>query len=229
MLWKIKLKYYIFKLKNSIKFKKYIKLNSNKIHVKLLINCINAITKIKKIIVKKDYLFLLVGLALAIIGAGTLGGTYGSYQNYQNLNTIYSIQMKYGTNNSSGETTVTFRTFKDFVNNWNDSWNTMTVSQKNELNNQMATSRTNFYQSFPNYSTYQSQMKQADSSISEEQIRANYDITIASMNINYNYNADQAGVIAGAALLAIGILGFIIFLIVLIKNKKKNTENKNVS
>ena len=171
----------------------------------------------------------MVGLALAIIGAGTLGGTYGSYQNYQNLNTIYSIQMKYGTNNSSGETTVTFRTFKDFVNNWNDSWNTMTVSQKNELNNQMATSRTNFYQSFPNYSTYQSQMKQADSSISEEQIRANYDITIASMNINYNYNADQAGVIAGAALLAIGILGFIIFLIVLIKNKKKNTENKNVS
>ncbi|MDE6429165.1 MAG: hypothetical protein K2K18_01485, partial [Malacoplasma sp.] len=196
---------------------------------KLLINCINAITKIKKIIVKKRLPFLLVGLALAIIGAGTIGGTYGSYQNYQNLNTIYSIQMKYGTNNSSGETTVTFRTFKDFVNNWNDSWNTLTVSQKNELNNQMATSRTNFYQSFPNYSTYQSQMKQADSSISEEQIRANYDITIASMNINYNYNADQAGVIAGAALLAIGILGFIIFLIVLIKNKKKNTENKNVN
>ena len=159
--------------------------------------------------------WLIASAGVAVIGAGTLGGTYGSYQNYQSLTTYYNFQAKYNLNPGY---------LKDFVNKWNVDWSKLSYSEKQQLNSQLADSRITFYESFPTYDDYQTQMKQINSNMSDEQIKDNYNLQIALMKIDYNYNADQTGVIAGSVVLAIGLVCFIIFLIVFIKNKKKKVE-----
>ena len=165
--------------------------------------------------------WLIASAGVSVIGAGTLGGTYGSYQNYQSLTTDYNFQAKYNNLNPGY--------LKDFVNKWNVDWNKLSYSEKQQLNSQLANSRITFYKSFPTYEDYQTQMKKINSNMSDEQIKDSYDVTIALMKINYNYNADETGVIAGSVVLAIGVVCFIIFLIVFIKNKKKKSWIKPIT
>lgn len=158
--------------------------------------------------------WLIASAGVAVIGAGTLEGTYGSYQNYQSLTTDYNFQAKYNLNPEY---------LKDFANKWNVDWSKLSYSEKQQLNSRLADSRITFYESFPTYYDSNTDEK-INSNMSDEQIKDSYNVAIALMKINYNYNADETRVIAGSVVLAIGVVCFIIFLIVFIKNKKKKVE-----
>lgn len=153
-----------------------------------------------------------VGAAVAVVGAGLVGGTYGSYSNYQALSTGYNFAQKQSGSSSLGS-------FDSYVSNWNDTQAKLTADQKKQNNEQLQSLKDAFYKQYPNYSTYQDAMSKGGY-YTYSYIQDMWNAQVASFSINYDYNADQGGVIAGSVLLAIGLVVFIAFLVLLLKKKK---------
>lgn len=149
-----------------------------------------------------------VGAAVAVVGAGLVGGTYGSYSNYQNIMTISDIYKK---ENASSSETIS-------VDTWNKNIGNLTADEKDQYNKNLQQQKDAFYKQYPTYDDY----KKAYSSygMTDQQIQDTYNLQVASFSLNYDYNADQGGVIAGSVLLAIGLVVFIAFLVLLLKKKK---------
>lgn len=158
--------------------------------------------------------FTVVGAAVAVIGAGVLGGTYGSYSNYQALLTIYNIGKKEAGSNASS-----LPSFDKGISQWNEAQAKMSADERNTLNKQNQAAKDAFYKQYPTFNDYENAMSKGGY-YTKDQIQDLYNEQVATFSINYNYNADQGGVIAGSVLLAIGLVAFIAFLVILLKKKK---------
>ena len=225
MLWKIKQKYYVYKLKKDIKKKGGV-VPEIDITPK---NNVDQKNKTKTKIIKKSLPFLVAGLAVAIIGAGTIGGTYVQYQNYQLLSAQYYVNLeilKYGIDSGIYSNDIEIsesQTVEQYIEKYNQNWNELSFSDRQQLNLYLEISKIDFYNNYPTYNDFQIQM-QSYGLTDDELTKRLYNVEVSNFNFNFNYNADQAGVIAGSILLSIGVLTLIISLIVFLKIHKKNKK-----
>lgn len=163
---------------------------------------------------------MVFGVAIAVIGAGLTGGLYSSYSNYQSLATIYNITKKDVGSNING----TSLSLDDFIKNWNKNLAKLTDNQKNQANQLIETEKENWYKSYPTYNDYENNMLK--SGYTKDQIQDNWNQQTAYFSVNYNYDANQDGVIAGSVLLAIGLAAYIVFSVIflVIWKKEKKTS-----
>lgn len=156
-----------------------------------------------------------VGAAAAVIGAGLIGGTYGSYSNYQNITTIDN----YYYNQYKAECPISI-----------SSWNAYYV---NNESNDFESKKEQFFADYSPYDNYYKKIMSATSpwdltsilmfppeNKSDQTIKDSYDANVAYYSLNYNYDASQAGVIAGSVILSVGLITFISFLVILLRKKK---------
>ena len=179
---------------------------------------------------------LVISGAVIVIGAGTLGGTFPQFKNYQTISTQYNDVQKM-LNSIPADVLSSDPTLQqlvqqyqntslsDSVNAWNSNIASLTAAEKTTLNNALKASKETFYQQWPNFEAYKEWFNQiagsSGSTMDENVLRLLYSSQTSTFEMNYNYSADQAGLIAGAVLLVLGLVAFITFLAIFLKNKKR--------
>lgn len=156
-----------------------------------------------------------VGGALAIAGAGTIGGTYSQYNNYQLIVDAY---------NTSSEIATPTASLSEYVETMNKQWSLLTPETKESIIKEQNKLK-EMYPTFEDYKNYIGSVGIISSS-QEKAMRAYYNL---ETGYNYNYNADQSGVIAGSVLLSIGgvvaIAGGVLYFTDKNKQPKQQTNN----
>lgn len=160
---------------------------------------------------KLSITFTVLGGAVAIVGMGLLGGTYNSFKNYQSIITIQNYDRNYDYDNMVNQDYSS-------LSNWNTAIAKMSQSDKDAKNKEIQNEKNQFYKTYPTYDDFKKNMS---SYITNKQlIKDSWGVEMALFSLDYNYDAEQAGVAAGSVLLVVGVVAFIGFLVVLLKKKK---------
>lgn len=159
---------------------------------------------------KLSITFTVLSGAVAIVGMGLLGGTYNSFKNYQSIITIQNYDRNYLNDSMSSEVYAS-------LSNWNTAVAKMSQSDKDAQNKTLQSQRDQFYKIYPTYDAFK---KSLGSMTTNQILKDEWGFYVAMLSLNYNYDAEQAGVAAGSVLLVVGVVAFIGFLVVLLKKKK---------
>lgn len=176
---------------------------------------------------KLSITFTVLGGAVAIVGMGLLGGTYNSFKNYQSIITLQNYYRNYNYAFDEDSVSVSISSWSNAIANedsvsissWNNAIANMKQSEKDNYNNIIQKDKNDFYKVFKTYDDFNSMMKQ-NSSYSTQHIKDIWGVYMAFFSLDFNYDAEQAGVAAGSVLLVVGVVAFIGFLVVSLKRKK---------
>lgn len=159
--------------------------------------------------------------AIAVIGAGTIAGTYGSYKNYQAISDMQNIinsDQQLPALISSTASTFGFSINDISPDGWNDHFATWSDLYKESQNEYIYWFKNQTYMSYPTYFYYQEFAMQ--NGLSLQLAEETWNLYSDLFSLNFDYNAEQGGVIAGSVLLSIGFVAFIGFLVIFLKKKK---------